>query len=84
MEHVTAQDVLAWEAQGGVVDRTQEHLGKGDRGVIMLRKLLHDQIEIVKAGGDPMGVIRDPAQNVVIDLDVVHEPFGLYRDASIA
>ena len=32
-----------------------------------------------------MGVIRDPARNVMIDLDVVHEPFGLYRrDASIA
>jgi 5,5'-dehydrodivanillate O-demethylase len=83
MEHVTAQDVLAWEAQGGLVDRTQEHLGKGDRGVIMLRKLLHEQIEIVKAGGDPMGVIRDPAQNVMIDLDVVHEPFGLYRNGTI-
>jgi len=79
MEIVTAQDVLAWEAQGSVVDRTQEHLGKGDLGVIMLRKLVRDQIDIVAAGGDPLGVIRDAADNVMIDLDVVHEPFGLYR-----
>ncbi len=79
LEIVTAQDALAWEAQGSVVDRTQEHLGAADQGVIMLRKLVREQIEIVKAGGDPLGVIRDPAQNVMIDLDVIHEPFGLYR-----
>jgi len=78
LQHVTAQDVLAWESQGPIMDRTEERLGADDQGVIMLRKLIRDQIEVVRAGGDPLGTIRDPAKNV-IDFDLVHEPFGLYR-----
>jgi 5,5'-dehydrodivanillate O-demethylase len=79
VQYVTAQDSLAWEAQGSIVDRTQEHLGTDDKGVIMLRKLVREQIEVVRNGGDPLGTIRDPAQNVLIDLDMIHEPFGLYK-----
>jgi 5,5'-dehydrodivanillate O-demethylase oxygenase subunit len=71
--------VLAWESQGPVMDRTREHIGADDRGVIMLRKLLREQIDIVRAGGDPLGTIRDPAANS-IDFDLVHEPFGLKRE----
>jgi len=78
LEIVTAQDALAWEAQGAIVDRTAEHLGTADQGLITLRKLVREQIEIVRAGGDPLGVIRDPAQNRMIDLDIIHEPFGLF------
>ena len=81
LELVTAQDVLAWEAQGAVTDRSQEHLGAADRGVIMLRRLLRDQIDAVARGDDPLGIVRDPAANTIIDLDVYHEPFGLYRPA---
>jgi 5,5'-dehydrodivanillate O-demethylase len=79
MNIVTAQDSLAWESQGDLTDRTLEHLGVSDRGVVMLRRLLKEQIEIVRKGGDPLGVIRDPARNRIIDLDTFHEPFGLYR-----
>jgi len=78
LQHVTAQDALAWESQGPIMNRSTEHLGGDDRGVIMLRKLLREQIDVVRAGGDPLGTIRDPAQNV-IDFDLIHEPFGLYR-----
>jgi len=77
LEFIPAQDVLAWEAQGEIVDRTQEHLGVADRGIVMLRKMVREQIDIVQQGGDPIGVIRDPSTNVMIDLDVVHEPLGL-------
>jgi 5,5'-dehydrodivanillate O-demethylase len=81
LQHVTAQDVLAWESQGPVMDRTREHIGADDRGVILLRKVLREQIDVVRAGGDPLGTIRDPATND-IDFDLVHEPFGLYRTAA--
>jgi hypothetical protein len=80
LDIITAQDALAWESQGAITDRSREHLGAADRGVIMLRKLIREQIDIVKRGEDPLGVIRDPAQNVTIDLDVVHEPLGLHRE----
>jgi 5,5'-dehydrodivanillate O-demethylase len=70
---------MAWETQGGLTDRSQEHLGTSDRGVLILRRLLKEQIDIVANGGEPIGVLRDPEQNQIIDLDVYHEPFGLPR-----
>lgn len=79
LDIIPAQDALAWESQGALADRTQEHLGAADRGLVILRKLIREQIEAVKRGEDPIGVVRDPAKNVLIDLDVVHEPLGLYR-----
>jgi 5,5'-dehydrodivanillate O-demethylase len=78
LDLIPAQDALAWESQGALTDRSREHLGAADRGVIMLRKLIREQIDVVKAGQDPLGVIRDPAKNVMIAFDVVHEPLGLY------
>jgi 5,5'-dehydrodivanillate O-demethylase len=83
LDFVTAQDTLAWEAQGAITDRSKEHLGTSDRGLIVLRKLLEEQIEIVRSGGDPIGVIRDPQENDTIDLGVYHEPFGLYRKETL-
>ncbi len=79
MNVVSAQDSMAWETQGSITDRTQEHLGASDEGIIMFRKLLKEQIEIVQKGGDPMGVIRDPKKNSIIEFDVVNERMGLYR-----
>jgi len=76
---VTAQDAMAWETQGALTDRSRENLGYSDRGIAMLRRLLKEQIEIVRQGGDPLGLIRDPAKNTIIDLDVYHEPHGLMR-----
>ncbi|MDB5729387.1 MAG: hypothetical protein JWQ00_2592 [Noviherbaspirillum sp.] len=78
MNVVTAQDSLAWESQGALTDRSLEHLGTSDRGVVILRRLLKEQIEIVAKGGEPMGIIRGPAHKV-IDIDIFHEPFGLRR-----
>jgi 5,5'-dehydrodivanillate O-demethylase len=77
MEHVLVQDAMAWESQGSTTDRTQEHLGAADEGIILLRKLLSEQIDAVRQGDDPLGVIRDPAKNQVIELEVVNERIGL-------
>jgi 5,5'-dehydrodivanillate O-demethylase len=78
-EVVSAQDSMAWETQGPITDRTQEHLGHADRGIVMFRKLLREQIEIVQKGGEPLGVIRDPAKAKFVDLPVINERIGLYR-----
>ena len=82
MNLVSAQDSMAWETQGPITDRTREHLGVSDEGIILFRKLLKEQIEIVRRGGDPMGVIRDPAKNEIIEFDVVNERIGLYRSST--
>ncbi|HLF78848.1 MAG TPA: hypothetical protein VJB57_15320, partial [Dehalococcoidia bacterium] len=62
------QDVAVWAAQGATVDRSQERLGESDRGVIMFRDLLKRQLRVVEDGGEPMNVVRDPAQNVRINV----------------
>jgi 5,5'-dehydrodivanillate O-demethylase oxygenase subunit len=62
-----AQDRMAWETQGPLYDRSTEHLGTTDRGIIMFRKLLLDQIAVVEQGGDPLALIRDPAKNECIE-----------------
>ena len=82
LEHVLVQDAMAWETQGAPTDRTQEHLGVGDEGIILLRKLLRDQIEIVKKGGEPLGVVRDPGKNRLIEFDVINERIGIIRQAA--
>jgi len=62
------QDIAAWAAQGAIVDRDKERLGESDRGVIMWRDLLKRQLRIVEDGGEPMNVLRDPAQNERINV----------------
>lgn len=83
MGMVSAQDSMAWETQGAVTDRTQERLGTGDEGIILLRKLLKEQIERVQKGLDPLGVIRNPQQNRIIELNVINERIGLHRRQSL-
>ncbi len=61
--HVMNQDFIAWVGQGTVADRTQEHLGESDRGVILMRRKMLEQAEVVADGGDPKGVIRDAEKN---------------------
>ena len=60
-----AQDVVMWETQGPISDRTQEHLATSDRGVVMLREIMEREMEKVAKGKDPMGIIRDPNRAVI-------------------
>ncbi len=61
--HVLGQDVMSWTGQGPVTDRTKEHLGRSDRGVVMFRRRLEADLEAVARGDDPSGLIRDPEAN---------------------
>jgi 5,5'-dehydrodivanillate O-demethylase len=75
VDYVDGQDIMAWMTQGAIADRSEEHLGTSDAGVIMLRRLLFENMEIVKNGGDPMGTIRDPARRC-IELPQERDKFG--------
>src|SRR5581483_2988016 len=81
MDVVSAQDAMAWESQGALTDRTQEHLGHGDIGIVMFRRMLREQIEIVQKGGDPFGVIRDPGKNTILHINVYNDTIGLPKGA---
>jgi 5,5'-dehydrodivanillate O-demethylase oxygenase subunit len=68
MDSFFGQDKMAWETQGRVYDRSKEHTGASDYGIALVRKMLLEQIDVVQEGGDPMGIIRDPERNRVIEL----------------
>src|SRR6185295_11975221 len=64
-DQVPAQDAAAWETQGPIVDRTNERLATSDRGVVLLRQVVKENIERVQQGLDPLGVIRDPDHAII-------------------
>jgi 5,5'-dehydrodivanillate O-demethylase len=58
VDDIDGQDLLVWVTQGPISDRTVEHLGASDRGVVMLRRLLGEQIDAVARGEVPMNADR--------------------------
>jgi hypothetical protein len=58
-----------------------EHIGHGDLGIVMFRRMLREQIEIVQKGGEPFGIIRDPAKNQILHINVYNDTIGLPKGA---
>jgi 5,5'-dehydrodivanillate O-demethylase len=65
LDEVDAQDFMAWETQGPILDRTRERLAGSDRGVVMYRDMLRREIKKVAQGLDPMNVFRDPNHAII-------------------
>jgi len=70
VSYIDGQDLAAWGGQGVIADRTKETLGASDVGIVMYRRMLQEQLQKVADGQDPLCVIRDPAKNRYIQLDV--------------
>jgi 5,5'-dehydrodivanillate O-demethylase oxygenase subunit len=68
--HVMNQDFIAWMGQGVIADRTQEHLGTSDAGIIMMRQMFLKDIDTIARGDDPKATIRDPATNRSVALPI--------------
>jgi 5,5'-dehydrodivanillate O-demethylase len=68
LDFVDGQDIMTWVTQGAIADRTKENLARSDKGLLLFRRLLEDEMAKVERGEDTLGVIRDPAENMVVDL----------------
>ncbi len=65
-EHqATPGDYEAQAGQGPISLHSEEHLASSDRGIIMQRRILKQQIKVVAEGGDPICVHFDPARALV-------------------
>lgn len=53
-------DYEAMVSQGAVARHSEEHLATTDRGLVMLRRYLQEQLAAVQRGEDPAGVSFDP------------------------
>ena len=58
-------DYEAQVGQGAVTLHSEERLAASDKGVVMFRRRLLEQIDAVREGRDPVGVVYDPAQALV-------------------
>ena len=65
---VDVQDNAIFAGQGPIYDRTEEMLGESDRGIILYRRLLQEQLAVAERGDDPINVFRDPARNECLSL----------------
>jgi 5,5'-dehydrodivanillate O-demethylase len=80
VDTVSGQDMMVWVTQGPISDRTTERLGTSDKGVILYRGLLDEQIDKVARGEDPLAVVRDPAKNTpMIDIQRERNPFQVSK-----
>jgi 5,5'-dehydrodivanillate O-demethylase oxygenase subunit len=73
VDTVYGQDIMVWETQGPIADRTREALGSTDRGITLYRRMLLREMERAEAGEDPKNVLRDPARFTIIDLPLERE-----------
>ncbi len=53
-------DYEAQVGQGPITLHSEEHFGQSDRGIVMVRRMIRDQLDAVAAGRDPIGVSFDP------------------------
>jgi phenylpropionate dioxygenase-like ring-hydroxylating dioxygenase large terminal subunit len=58
-----AHDSCATESEGPRYDRSQEHLGASDMGVIAVRRRMFEALAAFQRGEPPPHVITDPARN---------------------
>ena len=73
--HVMNQDFVAWVGQGTMSDRENEHLGRSDRGIAMIRQRLLEDVAAVERGEDPKAIVRDPDINKVIELPIIGKEY---------
>ena len=52
-------DYEAQVGQGAITAHSDEHLSSSDRGVSMVRRMWKQQLDVIDAGGDPLGVTFD-------------------------
>jgi 5,5'-dehydrodivanillate O-demethylase len=69
--HLLNRKFTIWLHQPAVVDRSKEFLSEMDRGIVMYRGKLFNQIALVADGGEPKSVLRDPGANVALALPMV-------------
>jgi 5,5'-dehydrodivanillate O-demethylase len=68
-----SQDKMAWETPGELFDRTSERLGASDKGIVLFRRMLAEELERVERGLDPLGVLRGPDADQMISITTVAE-----------
>ena len=72
------QDYMCWATQGEIAQRQLEKLGEGDKGIILYRKMLRDQVNLVREGQEPtINILREPEENVGLEYPAIPHESGV-------
>jgi len=63
MGNFLSHDSCATESMGPIYDRSREHLGASDKGVIAVRRYLLDAVKAFQERGKTPGLVSDPEMN---------------------
>jgi phthalate 4,5-dioxygenase oxygenase subunit len=78
---IRTQDTAMTESMGGIVDRTQEHLGTTDVAVIAARRRLIQMARDLEAGVEPIEALRPEIYNVrAVDMVCPEDDFFRFMD----
>jgi 5,5'-dehydrodivanillate O-demethylase len=83
VDYTLGQDMMAWWTQGPIARRDLEKLGESDKGIILFRKLLQEQMLKVEAGEEPINVFRDAEENAMLALFSEYQPGGEVSRANL-
>lgn len=75
-DYIDGQDMMAWVTQGEIADRTNERLGTTDKGIIMYRQMLLEELAKIEKNEDPICVFRDPETAEYIKLPQEEDKFS--------
>ena len=67
------EDACATETMGPIYDRSREHLGLSDKGVIAVRRYLVDTVRRFKLGIEAPHIVTDPSKNDFRHVDTIAE-----------
>jgi phthalate 4,5-dioxygenase len=65
------EDACATETMGALYDRSREHLGASDKGVIAVRRRLIEAARALEVGEEPPHLVFDPAANDMSHVDTL-------------
>ena len=78
---IRSQDTAMTESMGGMVDRTQEHLGTTDVAVIAARRRLIEMARDLEDGIEPVEALRSEIYNVrAVDVVCAEDDFCRFMD----
>jgi len=73
IEDFLNEDACATESMGPICDRSREHLGISDKGIIELRRFLFDAVKSIQKGEEPPHLVYDPSKNEFPHIDAVRK-----------
>jgi hypothetical protein len=79
---INIHDQFACESPGRIADRTKEHLGSSDKGIVLYRRLLVDAIQKASRGEKTLMVLSDSEASALIGPPAIDGigPTGTWED----